>query len=95
MDVQLKSVPDDKKTEVESFPLVVAELTGEGYPVELMDGDASHVPITWVTAVINKMKDLHSQKQSIFVVSVLGIQSTGKSTLLNTIFGLHFNVSAG
>ena len=95
MDIQLKSVPDDKKTEVESFPLVVAELMGEGYPVELMDGDASHVPITWVTAVIDKMKDLHSQKQSIFVVSVLGIQSTGKSTLLNTIFGLHFNVSAG
>ena len=29
------------------------------------------------------------------MVSVIGIQSTGKSTLLNTIFGLHFNVSAG
>ena len=95
MDIQFKGVPKDKKTEVEPFPLVVAELMSEGYPVELMDGDASHVPITWVTAVIDKIKDLHSQKQSIFVISVLGIQSTGKSTLLNTIFGLHFNVSAG
>jgi len=28
-------------------------------------------------------------------VSVLGIQSTGKSTLLYTIFGVQFNVSAG
>jgi len=94
-DIQLKSVPKNKRNEVEPFPRVVAELMSEGYPVELMDGDASHVPITWVLAVIDKMKDLHSQKQSIFVVSVLGIQSTGKSTLLNTIFGLHFNVSAG
>ena len=29
------------------------------------------------------------------VISVLGIQNTGKSTLLNTMFGLRFNVSAG
>ena len=95
MDSQLKTVPKNKKDEVEVYPRVIAELMMEGYPVELMDGDASHVPITWVSAVIDRMKELHSQKQSIFVVSVLGIQSTGKSTLLNTIFGLHFNVSAG
>ena len=29
------------------------------------------------------------------MLSVLGIQSTGKSTLLNTVFGLQFSVSAG
>ena len=95
MDLQMKSVPKNKRNEVVPFPHVVAELMMEGYPVELMDGDASHVPIIWVSAVIEQMKELHPQKQSIFVVSVLGIQSTGKSTLLNTIFGLHFNVSAG
>ena len=95
MDIQLKTVPKNQKNEVAPYPLVVAELMREGYPVELMDGDASHVPITWVTAVINKLKELYMQKQKLFVISVLGIQSTGKSTLLNTIFGLHFNVSAG
>ena len=31
----------------------------------------------------------------IFVISALGIQSSGKSTLLNTMFGLEFRVSAG
>ena len=67
----------------------------EGYPVELMDGDAAHVPITWVLTVINKLKHQHSQNQKFFIISVLGIQSTGKSTLLNTTFGLSFNVSAG
>ena len=60
-----------------------------------MDGDAAHVPITWVLAVIGRLKKHNLEKQSINVISVLGIQSTGKSTLLNTIFGLRFNVSAG
>jgi len=95
MDNQLKQVSKDLKDEVSCFPQVVADLMSAGYPVELMDGDAAHVPITWVLAVINKLKDQHFQKQNIFVISVLGIQSTGKSTLLNTIFGLRFNVSAG
>ena len=95
MDAQFKRVSKDLKNEVSCFPQVVADLMNEGYPVELMDGDAAHVPVTWVSAVINRLKDQHSQKQNIFVISVLGIQSTGKSTLLNTIFGLRFNVSAG
>ena len=81
--------------EIFSFPQIVAELMTEGYPVELMDGDATHVPITWVLAVMDKLKIQYLQNQNIFVVSVLGIQSTGKSTLLNSIFGLHFDVGAG
>ena len=32
---------------------------------------------------------------SVYVLSVLGIQSTGKSTLLNTVFGIQFSVGAG
>ena len=94
MDDQHKSVLDGLQG-VFSYPEVVADLMGEGYPVELMDGDAAHVPITWALAVINKLKDKHLLNQKIFVISVLGIQSTGKSTLLNTTFGLRFNVSAG
>ena len=95
MDMQLKQVSRDLQDEVSHFPHVIADLLSEGYPVELMDGDAAHVPITWVMAVINRLKEQNVEKQSIFVISVLGIQSTGKSTLLNTIFGLRFNVSAG
>jgi len=85
------------KDEVAHYPQIIVELMEEGYPVELMDGDASHVPITWVSAVINKMKNLNIRGNSskMFVISVLGMQNTGKSTLLNTMFGLHFNVSAG
>ena len=95
MDDTLKHVSRDLQAEVSIFPQIMADLMSEGYPVELMDGDAAHVPITWVLAVIGRLKEKNMEKQSIFVISMLGIQSTGKSTLLNTIFGLHFNVNTG
>ena len=83
------------------LPQIMAEIMDEGHALELMDGDASHVPTLWVLAVIEKLKAVCGKNAreknggKIFVLSVLGIQSTGKSTLLNTMFGLRFNVSAG
>ncbi|KAK9524558.1 hypothetical protein VZT92_016941 [Zoarces viviparus] len=41
------------------------------------------------------LSDLMSPKSKILVVTVLGVQSTGKSTLLNTMFGVQFAVSSG
>ena len=94
MDPQLK-VSQYLKNAVKSYPQIIIELMEDGFPVELMDGDAAHVPKSWILAVIQQLKEKHVQSSKIFVISVLGIQSTGKSTLLNTVFGLHFNVSAG
>ena len=82
------------KSHAAQYPVIAVDMLNKGYPVELMDGDASHIPITWVTAVLNQLKEFHKGKK-VFIISVLGIQSTGKSTLLNTMFGLQFNVSAG
>ncbi|KAG8556968.1 hypothetical protein GDO81_018273 [Engystomops pustulosus] len=65
-----------------------------GYPVELMDGDAAHVPLKWIGAVLDELIGIIGDKK-LYVLSVLGIQSTGKSTLLNAMFGLQFAVSAG
>ncbi|KAM4903426.1 interferon-induced very large GTPase 1-like [Sylvia borin] len=81
----------------ESFvelPEIAAELMVSGYPVELMDGDASYLPLRWVGAIFDSLIERLGDKR-VFVLSVLGIQSTGKSTLLNAMFGLQFNVSAG
>ena len=77
-----------------SFSEAAAELFIDGYPLELMDGDAAHVPLQWVTAVLHSAEKMLGDP-NIFVLSVLGLQSTGKSTMLNTAFGLQFNVSAG
>ena len=79
---------------VDCYPKIMVEILNQGYPVELMDGDASHVPMTWISAILTQLKEIHKRKK-LLVISVLGIQSTGKSTLLNTMFGLQFNVSAG
>ncbi|XP_072466213.1 interferon-induced very large GTPase 1-like [Notamacropus eugenii] len=77
-----------------SLPRIAADLMVSGYPLELMDGDASYVPLKWVAAVFDRLIEKIGDKK-LFVLSVLGLQSTGKSTLLNAMFGLQFNVSAG
>ena len=79
---------------ISNLPKAAAELLIEGYPLELMDGDAAHVPLEWVIAVIKEASSILNDPK-VFVLSVLGLQSTGKSTMLNTTFGLQFNVSAG
>ncbi|XP_069461687.1 interferon-induced very large GTPase 1-like isoform X2 [Ambystoma mexicanum] len=73
---------------------IAADLMVSGYPIELMDGDAAHVPTKWIDAVLDKVIEKLGDKK-LYVLSVLGIQSTGKSTLLNAMFGLQFAVSAG
>ncbi|KAM9434352.1 LOW QUALITY PROTEIN: interferon-induced very large GTPase 1-like [Clarias gariepinus] len=76
------------------LPKLAADVMLFGYPLGLMDGNASHVPLIWVSAVLDELvKTLGEQK--VFVLSVLGIQSSGKSTMLNTMFGLQFALSAG
>ncbi|XP_065258062.1 interferon-induced very large GTPase 1-like [Emys orbicularis] len=76
------------------LPQIAADLMISGYPIELMDGDASYVPLKWVGAVFDSLIEKLGDRK-VFVLSVLGIQSTGKSTLLNAMFGLQFSVSAG
>ncbi|KAB0370679.1 hypothetical protein FD755_017088 [Muntiacus reevesi] len=77
-----------------SLPHIAADLMISGVPIELMDGDVSYVPLRWVAAVFDKLSEKLGDKR-LFVVSVLGLQSSGKSTLLNALFGLQFTVSAG
>ena len=76
------------------LPEAAAELLIDGYPLEIMDGDAAHVPIKWIKAVLCEVGRILDDPK-VYVMSVLGLQSTRKSTMLNTSFGLHFNVSAG
>ncbi|XP_065125137.1 interferon-induced very large GTPase 1-like [Paramisgurnus dabryanus] len=83
-----------KKNDFSDLPSLAAEMMISGFPLELMDGDAAQVPLIWIKAVFDKLiKNLGDQR--VFVLSVLGIQSSGKSTLLNAMFGLQFSVSAG
>ncbi|KAL0199415.1 hypothetical protein M9458_007955, partial [Cirrhinus mrigala] len=84
----------DLQIHFSSLPSLAAEMMIDGFPLELMDGDAAHVPVIWISAVLDQL--IHKLgDQRVFVLSVLGIQSSGKSTMLNAMFGLQFAVSAG
>ncbi|XP_016116131.1 interferon-induced very large GTPase 1-like [Sinocyclocheilus grahami] len=90
----VKKNKEDLQFHFSSLPSLAAEMMISGFPLELMDGDAAHVPVIWISAVLDQLiQKLGDQR--VFVLSVLGIQSTGKSTMLNAMFGLQFAVSAG
>eukprot|EP00092_Neocalanus_flemingeri_P065565 GFUD01079751.1.p1 GENE.GFUD01079751.1~~GFUD01079751.1.p1 ORF type:complete len:2495 (+),score=653.35 GFUD01079751.1:194-7678(+) len=77
------------------LPMLMADLMVMGYPLELMDGNVSHVPVSWLKAVFAELENKIGENSRVSVMSIIGIQSTGKSTLLNTMFGSKFAVSSG
>ncbi|XP_056308960.1 interferon-induced very large GTPase 1 [Danio aesculapii] len=92
------SVKENKKDlpfHFSSLPSVAAKMMISGFPLELMDGDAAHVPLVWISAVLDELAQKLGDQTRVFVLSVLGIQSSGKSTMMNAMFGLQFAVSAG
>ncbi|XP_052076177.1 interferon-induced very large GTPase 1-like [Mytilus californianus] len=76
------------------LPKIAAKLLLLGQPMEILDGDTTHVPLMWVEAVLFHVKELIQDKK-LLSISVVGLQSSGKSTLLNALFGLQFAVNAG
>ncbi|KAM3598116.1 uncharacterized protein V6R79_013696 [Siganus canaliculatus] len=90
----LQKRPERVKTDWSKYPELAADLMSSGHPMELMEGDAGHVPLKWISSLLDEViKKLGDKK--VFVLSILGIQSSGKSTMLNAMFGLQFAVSAG
>lgn len=72
----------------------VADLVVSGQPFELVDGDNFYMPTRWISAVFEKLTNKLHQKK-VLALSVLGLQSSGKSTLLNAMFGSQFPVKSG
>ncbi|MEQ2315626.1 hypothetical protein AMECASPLE_024366 [Ameca splendens] len=81
--------------EMSRLPRLAAEMVLDGHPLELLDGDASNIPEKWVSAVLNEVHNKVGKRSRLLVLAVLGVQSSGKSTLLNTMFGVQFPVSSG
>ncbi|XP_075687047.1 up-regulator of cell proliferation-like isoform X2 [Rhinoderma darwinii] len=85
----------DLGQKLSDLPGLVADLLLYGFPLELMDGDASNIPLQWITDVLTSLDKKTGGQCRMRVITVLGVQSTGKSTLLNTMFGLQFPVASG
>ncbi|KAM4024005.1 up-regulator of cell proliferation-like [Anomaloglossus baeobatrachus] len=84
-----------KQKKVSNLPEIAADLLLDGFPLELIDGDASNIPLQWITDVLTELDKKTGGQCRMRVITVLGVQSTGKSTLLNTMFGLQFPVASG
>lgn len=91
------SLPEnvESRKQMLHLPRLCAQMMLDGFPLELVDGDASNIPLSWVNDVLQHLNSLVQPNNKIMVVTVLGVQSTGKSTLLNTMFGVQFAVSSG
>ncbi|XP_073491922.1 interferon-induced very large GTPase 1-like [Aquarana catesbeiana] len=92
--VQEKKIGKRKRQFVR-LPGIAADLLLDGFPLELIDGDASNIPLRWITDVLSELDTKTRRKCRMRIITVLGVQSTGKSTLLNTMFGLQFPVASG
>uniref|UniRef100_A0A3B4AZ63 VLIG-type G domain-containing protein n=1 Tax=Periophthalmus magnuspinnatus TaxID=409849 RepID=A0A3B4AZ63_9GOBI len=90
----LNKQPKKEQPDWSKYPELAAELMISGHPMELMDGDAGHIPLIWISSLIDQLIHKLGDKR-VFVLSVLGVQGSGKTTMLNAMFGLQFAVSAG
>ena len=77
------------------IPKMFANLILSGHSFEILDGFVNHVALGTVSSVLSELSLLVGKDKRIFVLSIIGIQSSGKSTLLNTMFGLQFPVASG
>ena len=81
------------------LPDLAAQYLIDGFALELMDGDTGMLCQKWTddlfSTLQNKLTNVVGRTAKVFVVSVMGTQSTGKSTLLNIMFGCRMRVSAG
>lgn len=79
---------------IKRLPSIAAKGLILGQPLEILDGDAANVPLKWIKAVFKEVQRYLDDAKCLSI-AVLGVQSSGKSTLLNSMFGLQFAVSAG
>ena len=83
----------------QDLPEMAAQYLMDGFVLELMDGDTGILCKKWTNKLFQtlqrKLNELIGKEAQVFVLSIMGTQSSGKSTLLNIMFGCKMRVSAG
>ncbi|XP_065835608.1 interferon-induced very large GTPase 1-like [Oscarella lobularis] len=73
---------------------VYLQYLAEGYAMQFLQGKPLQMADQFIKDVLADLDSEH-ETQSLFVVSVIGEQSSGKTTLLNSLFGCGFTTSSG
>ena len=74
--------------------LMAAEFES-GKALEIIDGDTNTIDFETLDMIFRWVYERKSINKSLMVITIMGPQSSGKSTLLNYLFGAKFHVSAG
>ncbi|XP_040902463.1 interferon-induced very large GTPase 1 isoform X2 [Toxotes jaculatrix] len=73
------------------LPSLAADLLLYGIPLELMDGDASNIPIRWLGCVFAELKRRLPQEQCrTRVLTNLGVHHAQNAEVLSALFGVKF-----
>lgn len=80
---------------MERLPALYAQMLLDGFPIELVDGDAANIPMKWMTEVLSELHNMMNSNSKLKVIAIIGAENSGKSTLLNTMFGGKFATNRG
>lgn len=83
--------PGSGSQNVLRLPSLATELLLYGVPLELMDGDASNIPMCWLGCVFAELKRRLSQEQlRTRVLTSLGTHNAKNDEILSILFGVKF-----
>ncbi|XP_010727912.3 interferon-induced very large GTPase 1 [Larimichthys crocea] len=83
--------PGSGSQNVLRLPSIATELLFYGIPLELMDGDASNIPIHWLSCVFAKLGHRLPQERSrTRVLTNLGVHNSMNAEVLSALFGVKF-----
>ena len=87
------------KKESNKFAEAMGNYMVEGNAIEIIDGDIDTLDKDSLADIMSWIENQKQQAQAhhgeLVVITILGPQSSGKSTLLNFLMGAKFHVSAG
>ncbi|XP_045930159.1 interferon-induced very large GTPase 1 [Micropterus dolomieu] len=83
--------PGSGSQNVLRLPSLATDLLLYGIPLELMDGDASNIPIHWLGCVFAELKRRLPQKQCrVQALTNLGVHHARNAKVLSALFGVKF-----
>ncbi|XP_030008957.1 interferon-induced very large GTPase 1 [Sphaeramia orbicularis] len=83
--------PGSGSQNVLRLPSLAADLLLYGIPLEIMDGDASNIPLCWLGCVFAELKRrLPQDKLKTRVMTMLGVHDAKNAKVLSVLFGIHF-----
>lgn len=83
--------PSSGSQNVLRLPSLATDLLLHGIPLELMDGDASNIPVQWLSCVFAELKRRLPQEQCrTKVLTNLGAHNARNAEVLSAVFGVKF-----